>query len=173
MVHIVMISSTNRQALRSQHARSQIVQAALTVFALKGYASASMDDVCMAAGISKGGLYHHFDTKGAVLRGVADRLAELGALFPPFEAASGATSVSREGLGRLLIEIWAEAARDDALRARLRAGYEARLDESLRGGAGDPLGQILRIGALIQMLTQGVVPDVDAAARRLGIERAA
>ena len=168
-----MAVTPNRQALRSQHARDQIVQAALTVFALKGYAATSMDDVSMAAGISKGGLYHHFATKGAVLAGVADRLATLGALFPPFEAVAGATSLSTEALGRVLIEIWAEAGRDDGLRERLRRGSDARLEASLRDGSVAPLGQSLRIGALIQMLTQGAVPDATAAARRLGIEQAA
>jgi AcrR family transcriptional regulator len=168
-----MAVTPNRQTLRSQHAREQIVQAALTVFALKGYAAASMDDVCLAAGISKGGLYHHFGTKSAVLTGVADRLATMGALFPPFEAVAGATSLSTEALGRVLIEIWAEAGRDDGLRERLRSGYEAQLEASLQDGSVQPLGQILRIGALIQMLTQGAAPDTDAAARRLGIEQAA
>jgi AcrR family transcriptional regulator len=168
-----MTTAPNRQALRSQHARDLIVQAALTVFALKGCTAASMDDVCMAAGVSKGGLYHHFETKGAVLGGVMDRLADLGALFPPFDAATGATSLSHDALGRVLIEIWAEASRDDRLRDRLRAGYEARLDQSLLADGGSPIGQILRIGALIQMLTQNAAPDTDAAARRLGIEHAA
>jgi AcrR family transcriptional regulator len=169
-----MATAPNQHALRSQRARDQIVQAALTVFALKGYAAASMDDVCMAAGISKGGLYHHFETKGAVLSGVTERMADLGALFPPFDAAMGATSLSHDALGRVLIEIWAEASRDDSLRDRLRAGYEARLDESLRTASGDsPIGQILRIGALIQMLSQNAAPDTAAAARRLGIDRAA
>jgi AcrR family transcriptional regulator len=153
--------------------RASLIAAAREAFGGVGYAAASMDDVCLAAGVSKGGLYHHFGTKGAVLSGVADRLAALGALFPPFEAVAGATSLSTEALGRVLIEIWAEAGRDDGLRERLRSGYEARLEASLRDGSSEPLGQILRIGALIQMLTQGAAPDADAAARRLGIERAA
>ena len=64
------MTTQNRQMLRSQAAQDNIVQAALTVFALKGYALASMDDVCMAAGCSKGGLYHHFRTKHALLTAV-------------------------------------------------------------------------------------------------------
>lgn len=156
------------QAARSQTTRDQIVQAALTVFALKGYAASSMDDICLAAGCSKGGLYHHFRTKNAVLSGVVDRLAARGALMPPFSAEPTFAAAS---LGRMLIEIWAEAARDAGLREQLRAGYEALIDEHLSGDGS--LARMLRIGTLIQLLTRGDEMDADAVARRLGIEKAA
>ena len=158
------------QAVRSQRARDQIVQAAMTVFALKGYTAASMDDICMAAGCSKGGLYHHFPTKTAVLNGVVDRLTTSGSLLP----GAGETSLPPQGLGRILLEIWVEAGRDDALRIRLQAGYEDALDRSLhdpRPEAG--LSTILRIGTLIQLLTRGEMVDAGEVARRLGIRRAA
>ena len=151
------------QAARSKAARDQIVQAALTVFALKGYAAASMDDVCLAAGCSKGGLYHHFRSKPAVLAGVVDRLAATDALLPPFaEEASGSTA-----LGRVLLDVWAEAARDADLRERLRTAYR-RLASGEFG-----LPALLRIGSLVQMLTRGEEIDVGRVAAQLGIERAA
>lgn len=170
-----MEAPPNRQAARSQSAREQITQAALTVFALKGYAAASMDDVCMAAGCSKGGLYHHFPSKPAILAGVVERLARAGALLPPFQAAEGQFSLPSGAVGRVLLEVWAEASHDDELRRQLRAGYEACIDRSLRDGSGDrpALGEILRIGVLVQLLTRTDDVDVDEAARRLGIERAA
>lgn len=147
------------QAQRSQATRDHIVQAAMTVFALKGYAAASMDDICLAAGSSKGGLYHHFRTKSAVLAGVVDRLAAAGALLPAADADASANAV-----GRVLLDVWAESARDTALAERLRAGYAA-------GSEG--LGDLLRIGALIQALTRGERFDAERTAARLGIERAA
>jgi AcrR family transcriptional regulator len=165
----------NRQTERSQATCDQILQAALTVFALKGYTSTSMDDICLAAGCSKGGLYHHFPTKSAVLSSVVDKLALSGVLLPPFVSADGALALPPGAIGRLLLEVWAEAARDDALRDRLRAGYEASLDRSLAAGSPDhrPLTDILRIGVLVQLLTRSETVDAAAAARRLGIERAA
>jgi AcrR family transcriptional regulator len=159
--------------MRSQTARDKIVQAALAVFALKGYASASMDDICMAAGCSKGGLYHHFPAKKAVLRGVVERLAQTGALLPPFSLSDGGTPPTPASLGRVLIEIWAEAARDGELRAQLHAGYVAHLEATMQAADGAGLSEILRVGALIQLLTRGGEVDADEAARRLGIERAA
>ncbi len=165
----------NRQTARSQATCDQIVQAALTVFAMKGYASTSMDDICMAAGCSKGGLYHHFPTKSAVLSSVVDKLAHAGVLLPPFFSPDGSLALAPSAVGRVLLEVWAEAARDDGLRARLRAGYEACLERSLAAGSLDhrPLTDILRIGVLVQLLTRSETVDADAAARRLGIERAA
>jgi AcrR family transcriptional regulator len=168
-----MEPTKHRQAARSQAARDRITQAALTVFALKGYASASIDDVCLAAGISKGGLYHHFPNKSAVLSGVVDRLARVGALRPPFAPGDAATALSPSAVGRVLIEVWAEAVRDEALRGRLRAGYEVGITQEAPEQASDGLRDILRIGALVQLVTRGDALDADEAARRLGIERAA
>jgi AcrR family transcriptional regulator len=156
------------QAARSQATRESIAQAALTVFALKGYAASSMDDICLAAGCSKGGLYHHFTTKGAVLGAVIDRMSSLGALMPPFPPDSG---VSFRAMGRVLLEAWAEAAREPDLRDRLRQAYEAQMDTAMREQGG--LAALLRVGTLIQMLTRGEEPGEAELARRLGIEHAA
>jgi AcrR family transcriptional regulator len=164
-----------RQAARTQAARDSIVQAAFTMFALKGYTAASMDDVCLAAGCSKGGLYHHFPTKAAVLSGVVDRLARSGALVPPFRATEEATAIPEDAVGRILIEVWAEAGRSQPLRDQLRAGYEACFERALQAEARGMTGlaALLRIGALVQMLTRMEAADPEQAARRLGIERAA
>lgn len=166
----VYMQAPRTQAARSQATRDGIAQAALTVFAFKGFATASMDDICLAAGCSKGGLYHHYPTKAAVLFGVVERLEAARALVPPFSAATGIT-LSPESLGRVLIEVWAEAARNDDLRQRLRRAYEAHLDADLRDGAG--LAAILRVGTLVQLLTRGDTADADGLARRLGIRPAA
>lgn len=161
----------NRQNARSQNARGNIVQAALTVFALKGYAAASMEDVCLAAGCSKGGLYHHFPTKAAVMRGVVRRLGELGALLPPFPSVEGASALPAASLARLLIDVWAEAARDPDLRQVLREGYHDPRPAGLEQPGG--VTEILRMGSVIGLLTRPDELDTDGAARRLGIERAA
>jgi len=168
-----MSNARRTQAARSQHARDQIAQAALTVFALKGFAASSMDDICMAAGCSKGGLYHHFPTKSAVLGGVVERLLVQRALLPPFTASDA--TLPAQALGRVLIDIWTEATRDEVLRTRLRTVYESHLDQSLQSAAGSDtaLSTILRIGTLIQLLTRGDGLDAAAVARRLGIEQAA
>ena len=165
-----MQTKLNRQALRSQSAREQIVSAALTVFALKGYAAASMDDICLAAGCSKGGLYHHFRTKSAVLANVIDRLGDSGALTAPFQPAESVPGLNADCVGRVLIDIWAECAREPELCNRLGAASSGAAD---RAGTLPALQQILEIGGLVQRLSRSDEVGAEEAARRLGVGRAA
>jgi len=48
---------------RKTKTRTQILQAALTCFADKGYHQTAMDDIVTASGLSKGALYWHFKSK--------------------------------------------------------------------------------------------------------------
>ncbi len=43
--------------------KAQILKAALTSFARKGYHQTTMDDIVQEAGLSKGGVYWHFNSK--------------------------------------------------------------------------------------------------------------
>jgi AcrR family transcriptional regulator len=148
------------QAARSKATRDQIAQAAVAVFALKGYSAASMEDVALASGCSKGGLYHHFPSKGHLLRGVVERLGAERLLLPRGEGPQSSA------VGRVLVEIWAEAARDQALRAQLAAASSASTPAEAE--LPNPLTQLLGIGALIQALTRPADPDARTAAARLG-----
>ena len=57
---------------RRKEARpDEIVDAALVVFAEKGFAAAKLDDISRRAGISKATLYLYFDTKEEIFRAVA------------------------------------------------------------------------------------------------------
>lgn len=56
--------------------RAQILDAAEKLFFEKGYDRTSVQDILDALGMSKGGFYHYFDTKEAVLRSVSERRAE-------------------------------------------------------------------------------------------------
>jgi len=48
----------------------EIVQAAMAVFAEKGFAAARLDDIARRAGVSKGALYLYFETKEDLFRAV-------------------------------------------------------------------------------------------------------
>ena len=41
----------------------RILDAALKVIRTKGYAATTIDDICAAAGLTKGGFFHHFSSK--------------------------------------------------------------------------------------------------------------
>ena len=53
-----------------------ILSAAVDVFIEKGYENASMNEIAARAGISKGGLYHHFLSKDMVLLYANQKLME-------------------------------------------------------------------------------------------------
>src|SRR6476469_3417136 len=63
---------------RRPEARPQeLLEAALRVFAEQGYRTARLDDVADAAGVTKGAIYHYFDTKEALLLGVIEHYQAL------------------------------------------------------------------------------------------------
>lgn len=52
---------------------AEIVDAALAVFAEKGFAAARLDDIASRAGVSKGALYLYFETKEDIFRAVVSQ----------------------------------------------------------------------------------------------------
>jgi AcrR family transcriptional regulator len=55
----------------------ELLEAALEVFAQRGYRNARLDDVAEAAGVTKGAIYHYFDTKEALLLAVVEHYQAL------------------------------------------------------------------------------------------------
>jgi TetR/AcrR family transcriptional repressor of nem operon len=51
---------------RSANAKEQLVEAATSLFRARGYDAASVDEICAAAGVSKGAFFHHFENKEAI-----------------------------------------------------------------------------------------------------------
>jgi AcrR family transcriptional regulator len=52
---------------------AEIVQAAMAVFAERGFAAARLDEIARRAGVSKGALYLYFETKEEIFRAVVDQ----------------------------------------------------------------------------------------------------
>lgn len=65
-----MQAGAPRWRRRSQARPGEIVQAALDVFAEKGFAAAKLDEIASKAGVSKGALYLYFETKEDIFRAV-------------------------------------------------------------------------------------------------------
>ena len=87
---------------RRPEARPQeLLEAALRVFAEQGYRTARLDDVADAAGVTKGAIYHYFDTKEALLLGVIEHYQALA--FGRAEDALRDKSASAATRIRLLI----------------------------------------------------------------------
>ena len=60
------------QQARAVETRAVIIRAAADVFGAVGYGGASMADICVAAGLTKGALYFHFASKEALALAVID-----------------------------------------------------------------------------------------------------
>lgn len=83
-----------------------IIQAAVDVFLEDGYDGASMEAIAARAGLSKGGLYHHFSSKDEILLLANQKLNE-----PVYElmVEAGRKSSASEGLSWYIenyLEYW-------------------------------------------------------------------
>lgn len=63
-----------RQSERSAATIDGIVSAARKLFMARGFEDVSIDDIAAAAGIAKGGDYHHFSSKQSIVEVVLDRV---------------------------------------------------------------------------------------------------
>ncbi|HMC38808.1 MAG TPA: TetR family transcriptional regulator [Acidimicrobiales bacterium] len=62
------------QAQRSATTRQAIIDSARRLFAEEGFAEAGLDRIVAAAGVTRGALYHHFDTKVDVFAAVVEQV---------------------------------------------------------------------------------------------------
>ena len=65
-----------KQSPERGDARTRLLVAARDIIRQKGFAATSVDDLCQAAGVTKGAFFHHFKTKEALGVGAADYWAE-------------------------------------------------------------------------------------------------
>lgn len=76
-----MASSLESAATRHE-SKTRILDAALKVFREKGYTATRIEDICEAAGLTKGSFFHHFSTKEELAIAAAEYWDEVtGALF--------------------------------------------------------------------------------------------
>jgi AcrR family transcriptional regulator len=62
-----MTARRARRQRRPDERPNELLEAALVVFSERGYHDASLDDVAAEAGVTKGAIYHYFDTKAELL----------------------------------------------------------------------------------------------------------
>jgi AcrR family transcriptional regulator len=95
------------QADRSAQTRGALIKAARELFADQGFAATSRDEIAERAGVTRGALYHHFDSKAAVAAAVVAELED--------ELVQRVVSAAAEGEG---------------VRAQLHLGCRAYMDAS-------------------------------------------
>jgi AcrR family transcriptional regulator len=119
--------------------KQEILAAATAVFAQKGFAGASMDDIVQASGISKGGLYWHFKSKDDLIAAILSQFfdQEMAALDALLQTA-GTAPQKLQQLGQQIIadvsqmselltislEFYALAARRQSVRLELQRYFQ-------------------------------------------------
>ncbi len=61
--------------------RNEILDAALRLVYTKGYEQMTIQDILLELGISKGAFYHYFDSKGALLEALIERMIDEASLL--------------------------------------------------------------------------------------------
>src|SRR3954470_10919565 len=130
---------------QGRESRDELLNAALRVFARRGYRAAGVDEIAAAAGYSKGALYWHFSGKEELLTTLLEeridapmreRFALLGSAPPEHDMSLEATRAfaqQREEEREAMLlerEYWSLAIRDPELRARY-AERQAELRDAL------------------------------------------
>lgn len=74
------VKARETQVERSARTRSALLAAARELFATQGYAATGREEIAEAAGVTRGALYHHFDSKAevaaAVIAAIEDELVD-------------------------------------------------------------------------------------------------
>lgn len=68
---------SDKSRLARGEARGRLLDAALKVIREQGYAATSVDDLCAAAGVTKGAFFHHFATKEDLAVAATDHFAAM------------------------------------------------------------------------------------------------
>lgn len=188
-------TSAGRVTTRRLRTRARLLDAAFTVFAAKGFGRVSIEEVCEAAGFSRGAFYSNFagldelffalyrERADLIAAQVADALALDGPDLDVPASVDRVTEVLLLDVDWLLVktDFLVHAARDPDIaralldhRARLRRAIADRLARA-RGHTGLPavLGDVEGAAHAVIAAYDGVTvqllldKDVDAARRRL------
>ena len=156
------------RAQRKEMTRELLLDAAIEVFAEKGYHGASLDDVAEAAGFTKGAVYSNFTRKADLFRALLERETSRrnaalgqGIELVPFELLPvlagewlARQAEEERDWGILTVEFWLAAARDPAL------------SETLCDGQGEAMEHF---GKLIDRKLEAAGVDAGLSGRELAI----
>jgi len=176
-------------------ARTKILAAARDVIRAKGYAATSVDDLCVAAGVTKGGFFHHFKSKEDLAVAAADSwpqtLDELFAAAPyhayatPLERVLGYIDFRRAILGgdlakctclpgTMVQEAFATSPAIRAACARAITGHAAKIEDDIAAAIEahglEPTWSAESLSLHVQAVLQGAFILAKACGAEVGVQ---
>ena len=95
------------RSIAAEDRRRQILDAAVRVFARRGYHGARVGEIAEEAGVAHGLLYHYFSSKEQVLQTVfRENWGALLERFRAVEAADEPAGAKLEGIAKILLRTW-------------------------------------------------------------------
>ena len=143
-----------RQADRSQATRAALIAAARPLFAERGYAGVSTDDIVEAASVTRGALYHHYRDKRDLFRAVYEQVEQdlMGRVVSAISRQKDVWKMFTQGLAAFLDEcLDPEVAKIALIDAPAVLGWEEWREIDARYGLG------LIVAALEQGMADGVI----------------
>ena len=81
-MYVKPMTERRTQAQRREATRTALLEAGRRLFAERGFESVGSEEICSAAGVTRGALYHHFDGKRGLFAAIFESIeAELVASF--------------------------------------------------------------------------------------------
>ena len=130
-------------------ARARLIEAARRLVRHKGFAATSVDDLCAAAGVTKGAFFHHFPSKDALGVALIDDWTETtGAMFAahpynslpdPLDRVFAYLDLRREILGQPVPEFSCVAGTTVQEAYESSPAIRAAAERSIRSGFGHVL----------------------------------
>ena len=134
---------------RRELTKTALIEAATEVFARRGFAGASMEEIAETAGFTRGAIYFNFGSKEDLLLAVVDRynskvlgafesVLDEGKTLPPEQRAAAAGQLWRQLISHdptlltLSLEFRLYALRNEAFRARLAEQQREQVDRITR-----------------------------------------
>jgi len=180
-------SALTDRSIGPEEKRRQILQAAVRVFARKGFHTSRVGDIAEEAGVAHGLLYHYFDSKDELLETIFhDTWTELLAAMQDVEESGAPAREQLRGVAAILLRSWRgdpdlvrvlvrEVARSPQLQEQLAEVGEAfaaiqrmiergQADGDFRADLDARLASFVFYGALEEILTGwvlGQLPDDD------------
>jgi AcrR family transcriptional regulator len=141
--------------------RDQILDAAFTTFAHRGFRDTSMDEIATAASTSKGGVYFHFPTKETIFRELMRTTADRLAAKVDRAVAAETEPIARAEAGIRTVLLTFAGHRTTARLLLIDAAGAGRAFQSETAAMHARFAGMIR-GYLEEAQKAGVIPELDA-----------